>query len=187
MATRIQEQFKERVGRKDRGVYQAGFLVLWRTAMPGVLVELGFLSNPAEEKFLLSNDGQVYMASAIYRAFKAYKLDYEKENYSEPEEEKIDAQPESASLEYRVQFYTSPTELQPGSGKLKDIEDVSSYFHNGLYKYTSGHYSTLNEASKQQSILRKKGFTDAFVVAFNNGERISSTEAEEIEKNKIKK
>ena len=73
LAANIQEQFTKRVGRKDRGVQQAGFLVLWKTAMPSVLIELGFISNAAEERFLASEDGQTYMASAIYRAFRDFK------------------------------------------------------------------------------------------------------------------
>ncbi len=72
-ASLIQKQFKERVGRKDRGVRQAGFLVLWRTTMPSVLVELGYVSNSEEEKFLMSEQGQDYLASAIFRAFRDYK------------------------------------------------------------------------------------------------------------------
>lgn len=72
-ATLIQDQFRERVGRKDRGVRQAGFVVLWRTTMPSVLVELGYITNPEEEKFLMSEQGQDYLASAIYRAFRDYK------------------------------------------------------------------------------------------------------------------
>lgn len=72
-ASIIQSQFRERVGRKDRGVKQAGFVVLWRTTMPSVLVELGFISNAEEERYLLSETGQDYMASAIYRAFRDYK------------------------------------------------------------------------------------------------------------------
>lgn len=72
-ATLIQDQFRSRVGRKDRGVRQAGFQVLWRTTMPSVLVELGFVTNPEEEKFLLTEQGQDYMASAIFRAFRDYK------------------------------------------------------------------------------------------------------------------
>jgi len=69
----VQGQFKERVGRKDRGVKQAGFLVLRRTSMPSILIELGFLTNPAEEDFLNSENGRAYMASAIYRGFRDYK------------------------------------------------------------------------------------------------------------------
>ena len=72
-ATLIQSQFRDRVGRKDRGVRQAGFVVLWRTTMPSVLVELGYITNPDEEKFLMSEQGQDYLASAIYRAFRDYK------------------------------------------------------------------------------------------------------------------
>ncbi len=72
-ATLIQNQFRERVGRKDRGVRQAGFVVLWRTTMPSVLVELGYITNQEEENFLMSEQGQDYLASAIFRAFRDYK------------------------------------------------------------------------------------------------------------------
>jgi N-acetylmuramoyl-L-alanine amidase len=72
LASGLQTQFTERVSRKDRGVKQAGFWVLFNTAMPSVLVETGFLSNPEEEKFLVSAAGQDYMASAIFRACRAY-------------------------------------------------------------------------------------------------------------------
>lgn len=72
-ASIIQSQFRDRIGRKDRGVKQAGFVVLWRSTMPSVLVELGFLSNAEEEKYLISETGQDFLASAIYRAFRDYK------------------------------------------------------------------------------------------------------------------
>ncbi|OJJ22630.1 N-acetylmuramoyl-L-alanine amidase [marine bacterium AO1-C] len=76
-ARKIDWEIKRRVRRHTRGVKQAGFYVLARTAMPSVLVELGFLSNPAEERYLNDALGQIYMASAIYRAFKAYKKELE--------------------------------------------------------------------------------------------------------------
>jgi N-acetylmuramoyl-L-alanine amidase len=72
-ASIIQSQFRDRIGRKDRGVKQAGFVVLWRSTMPSVLVELGFLSNAEEEKYLISETGQDFLASAIFRAFRDYK------------------------------------------------------------------------------------------------------------------
>lgn len=72
-ATLVQNQFRDRLGRKDRGVRQAGFVVLWRTTMPSVLVELGYVTNPEEEKYLMSEQGQDYLASAIFRAFRDYK------------------------------------------------------------------------------------------------------------------
>ncbi len=73
VASLIQKQFRERANRVDRGVKQAGFLVLYQITMPGVLIETGFLSNPEEEKFLMSDRGQSYIASAIFRAFRDYK------------------------------------------------------------------------------------------------------------------
>lgn len=77
LASKIEEDFKTRVNRSSRGVKQAPFYVLWTTSMPSVLVEIGFLSNPSEERFLNSKNGQVYLASAIYRSIKAYKEEIE--------------------------------------------------------------------------------------------------------------
>lgn len=72
LASLIQGQFRDRVGRKDRGVRQADYYVTAYANMPSVLVELGFLTNPTEEDFLLSEQGQDYMASALFRAFRDY-------------------------------------------------------------------------------------------------------------------
>lgn len=78
LAVLIQEQFEQRVRRKNRGVKQAGFYVLWGASMPAVLVELGFLTNESEAAFLASESGQDYLASAIFRAVRAYKEQYDK-------------------------------------------------------------------------------------------------------------
>ncbi len=78
LAEKVQEQFRTRAGRRDKGVKQAGFLVLWQTTMPSVLVEVGFVSNLAEERFLSEDYGQSIIASAIYRAVKEYLLENEK-------------------------------------------------------------------------------------------------------------
>lgn len=79
-AAKIENQFKNRVGRNSRGVKQAGFMVLWKTTMPSVLIETGFLSNSNEEKYLGSEQGQDMIASGIYRAFKEYKTEMESIN-----------------------------------------------------------------------------------------------------------
>lgn len=76
-ASNIQDEFTEYAGRNNRGVKQAGFLVLYKTAMPAVLIECGFLTHDAEEKYLASDRGQQTMATAIYRAFREYKVDME--------------------------------------------------------------------------------------------------------------
>ncbi|MEX0967099.1 MAG: N-acetylmuramoyl-L-alanine amidase [Bacteroidia bacterium] len=77
LASKIEQQFSERVNRHSRGVKQAGFIVLWKATMPSVLVETGFITNDNDRKFLETDLGQVYMASAIYRAFKDYKAEME--------------------------------------------------------------------------------------------------------------
>ena len=79
-AAHVQTQFRDRASRKDRGVKQQGLLVLARTSMPGVLIETGFMTNPEEEIFLLSESGQDYIASAIFRAFRDYKHMMENKN-----------------------------------------------------------------------------------------------------------
>jgi N-acetylmuramoyl-L-alanine amidase len=196
LADKIQKQFKNRVGRKDRGVHQAGFLVLWRTAMPSVLVELGYLSNVTEEAFLRSEKGQTYMASAIFRAVKEYKREYESENgvynyrkeaINETPANKTTTQAttkkeinDKGRIIFRVQFYTSPKQLSLSDKRFKALLDIYSYEHNGMYKYTSGIFSTLTTAEQHKKTVRSKGFNDAFTVAFYDGARISISEAKKI-------
>ncbi len=80
MASNIQKQFVSFCNRYDRGVRQAGFWVLHRSACPSVLIEVGFISNPAEERYLSSDIGRNEMAKAIYNAFIYYKHDHDKKS-----------------------------------------------------------------------------------------------------------
>jgi len=77
-ASFVENNFAKTYNRKSFGVKQAGFLVIWRTAMPSVLVETGFLTNPEEEDYLSSEKGQQEVSDAIVKAFKQYKEDLEK-------------------------------------------------------------------------------------------------------------
>lgn len=77
LANKIEQQFSTRLQRLSRGVKQSHFLVLARTSMPGVLIEVGFLSNPEEELFLNTEEGQTHIAGCIYRAFRDYKNEVE--------------------------------------------------------------------------------------------------------------
>jgi N-acetylmuramoyl-L-alanine amidase len=79
-AEKVELQFRKRVGRASRGVKQAGLVVLWKSAMPSVLIEIGFLTNSTEEKYLTQKANQNYIASGIFRAFKEYKLELESMN-----------------------------------------------------------------------------------------------------------
>lgn len=78
IAYMIDDQFRNRAQRKSRGVKQAPFQVLYEASMPAVLVELGFITNPGEQRFLTSEYGQNIMASAIFRAIRDYKVEYER-------------------------------------------------------------------------------------------------------------
>jgi N-acetylmuramoyl-L-alanine amidase len=203
LAQKIQEQFTKRVGRKDRSVQQAGFLVLYKTTMPSVLVELGFISHVNEEGFLMSEEGKAYMASAVYRAFKEYKIEYERENALPPQlteeqkailtpdivkQEQIAQQakkeevvlektiPDTGSLVFKVQFMTSPRKIELSDKRFSKLQTVEMYEHNGLFKYTSGRFSTANAAQKLQQQMKQQGYSDAFVVAFENNRRISMDE-----------
>lgn len=75
LAEKIQSQISKEEDRLDRGVKQAGFVVLWKSSSPSILVETGFISNEEEEKFLNSDDGQDYLATVIYRAIEEYNVE----------------------------------------------------------------------------------------------------------------
>jgi N-acetylmuramoyl-L-alanine amidase len=187
LADEIQRQFRDRVKRKDRGVFQAGFLVLYRTTMPGVLIETGFITNPNDERFLKSEDGQVYIASAIYRAFKQYKLEMERKDNKAQLVIKEDASRYNAAnyanLSYRVQFFTSRSRKALTSRKFRDVPNIREYVENGLYKYTSGNFPTYDEALKHQKFIREiKKYNDAFIICFLGDKRITLEKALELTK-----
>jgi N-acetylmuramoyl-L-alanine amidase len=79
-ASYIQKELQSSARRKDRGVKQAGFLVLRKTSMPSVLIELGFISNLEEENYMRSDNGQRNLSESIYRAFRAYKNDHDRKS-----------------------------------------------------------------------------------------------------------
>ncbi len=191
LADKVQQQFRDRVGRNDRGVRQAGFLILYKTSMPSILVELGFINNLKEEKYLKSEEGQSQMASAIYRAFKEYKTAYEKENVSvntpaeQPEKQetpptKQNEMASSGEVVFKVQFASGPSRNK----KFPKVKEVGVYEFNNAYRYTSGNFATRDEAVNRQNELRRQGYSDAFVIAFVNGERVSLKQAEEALKRK---
>ena len=178
LSTSIQKQFKERVGRKSRGVKQAGFLVLRKTTMPGVLIELGFLSNSKEAKFLNSAKGQDYMASAIYRAIRDYLQAIENENPVEEVAEVEEVQvKEIIPTYYRVQFATYKKEKKKKFRKFKNLKDVLYYKVDNLYKYTTGNDTSYQKMLKWKDEVQNLGFKDAFIIAMKEGKRISLKEA----------
>ncbi len=183
MASYVQDQFRDRAKRKDRGVKQAGFLVLWQASMPSILIETGFISNREEEKYLVSQQGQEYLASAIYRAIKEYlgHLDKEdaqglvsdKQNTADSSQVSGDSsktEPKN-DLWFRVQVTSSSKPLKFDHPVFKSYSDIYEYFENDMYKYTIGKFKKYSEVKEFQQKV-KDDFPGAFIVAFKNNERI---------------
>lgn len=179
LASLVQDQFRERAKLKDRGVWQAGFWVLYKIAMPGILIETGFISNLTDEKYLMSDNGQNYIASAIYRAFKEYKLMVESPENHAQMAIPVNKGSLKSDIRFRVQFASSSKEKT--AGKFKDVDNVMVYEHQGMFKYTSGNETSYQEAVRLQNELRRnKKYRDAFIIAFKNGERIDVNEARKL-------
>lgn len=189
LAKGIQGQFKSYARRVDKGVHQAGFLVLRATSMPSVLVELGYISTPDEETYLSSKKGVDALSQSIYNAFAEYKKKQcvspakeqmkkkEKSNERNGEKNVVESKKEKKSNApvFKLQILTSSTELSSENSKLKGVE-VGFYKENGLYKYTTGSTEDYNEILRIKKRLETK-FKGAFVVAFRNGEKMNLQEA----------
>lgn len=196
LASYIQYQFREKAKRKDRGVKQAGFLVLWNTTMPSVLIETGFISNPEEEKYLMSDQGQSYIASAIYRAVKKYFNNYDddedivstskqtnSENIAQNSNDNKLTEPTSTSapedinkVVFRIQVLSSSRKLNRDTDLYNNYTDIYEYQENNLFKYAVGNYKNLVDAKEMQKEI-KEGYPGAFIIAFRNGNKISLAEA----------
>lgn len=181
-ADKLQHEFKS-IGRFDRGVKQAGFLVLYKTTMPSVLIETGFLTHRDEEKFLADSSGQKKMAGAMFTAFEKYKAELEGVDYKTRGNQEVIDNPTVEKKElkdqvvFRVQIETSESKIAANSSRFKKHE-VFEYQQDRLYKYTIGEFvNDFNAANAYKNELRQKEFPNAFVVAFQNGERISLEKA----------
>ncbi|NVK63745.1 MAG: N-acetylmuramoyl-L-alanine amidase [Flavobacteriales bacterium] len=191
-ADKLQLEFKN-LGRYDRGVKQAGFLVLYKTTMPSVLIETGFLTNPKEEKFLSDSTTQRQMANAMFTAFKKYKNELEGVEGQVDANIEVEDMPKAEEVEnpipivspddkkdvvvFRVQVETATEPISLTDKKFKGYT-VYEYIHGGLYKYTMGNFENdVEGATEFQRKLREQGYSHAFVVAFLNGERINLQKA----------
>ncbi len=200
-ASYVQDQFRDRSKRKDRGVVQQGLLVLARTSMPGVLIETGFISNPQEEQFLMTDHGQDLIASAIYRAFKQYKYRIEENSKFTLEPviaespdagsgaearmtgntEKVSSVENSSPLEddriiFLVQIASAKNRIEPEPSGFKGYENITVIEHGKWYKYAVGENLSYHEALKKCTQV-KNDFPDAFVIAVRNNELVPLSEA----------
>lgn len=185
LASEIQTQFNEYAKRLDRSVKQAGFLVLRQTTMPSVLVEVGFISNPKERSYLLSESGKSTLSTSILIAFNNYKRKIEdKSNFAmntgsnDVPESDIIKDPNPTYIYFSVQIGASKKKLNPTPSNFKGEQNIFRIQSRTLLKYFSGKFDNYEEAVKEKNRIEEK-FPDAFVVAFENNELIPVKKARE--------
>ena len=183
----VQAQFRERAQRKDLGVREQGLLVLAQTAMPGVLVETGFITNPEEERYLMSTYGQEIIASAIYRGFKEYKEEIDRRtNLSVvvddalPPAQTNENKPAEAldpdQILFSVQVASSKNKIPTDPSSFKGYSQVSVVEDGRWFKYLVGKEDSYHGALERCRQI-KADYPDAFVVASKNGRIIPLKDA----------
>lgn len=177
LATNIQNQFRNRAGRVDLGVKQAGFLVLYMTSMPSVLIETGFLTHPEEEKYLNSKEGQDYLASAIYRAVRDYINEIDKKTNTSPSAQgstvavKATAVQEGGSPDeqprFMVQIATSASKRPLTPANFNGLQDVFEIESDNQFKYAAGSFDNYSQAAEYRKKIESL-YPDAFIIAVRN-------------------
>ena len=185
------------------GVKQAPFMVLHKAYMPRVLIEMGFISNTIEGNKLNSEEGQDEIAKAIADAVISYKKEYygdgEVELFEERPSQKINEKPNrdtvtpakpkiiSQSIEtvssnkvaenskpiFKVQLSASSKRLELLPKNFNGLKNISVSYENRVYKYMYGETDDYDEAKKQLSEAKEKGYNSAFLIAFKNGMKIN--------------
>ncbi|RBN50130.1 N-acetylmuramoyl-L-alanine amidase family protein [Flavobacterium psychrolimnae] len=189
------------------GVKQAPFMVLHKAYMPRVLIEMGFISNTTEGNKLNSEEGQDEIAKAIADAIISYKKEYygsgEMEFFEERPSQKINEKPirdtvtpakpktMSQTVEptqtkkavdntkpiFKVQLSASIKRLELIPRNFNGLKNISVAYENRVYKYMYGETADYDEAKKQLSEAKDKGYNTAFLIAFKNGEKINIQDA----------
>lgn len=197
-AKTIQQKFRNTAKRTDRGVHQAGFLVLRETSMPSVLIELGYITNPTEEAYLLSEKGTSALANSIYQAFREYKsptqsrqtsakpsgTDIASETHAAETATDVPSDTQNEKPVFKIQILTSDKKLSQSSKYFKGLKPIGYYQEKGLYKYTYGESTNYNQILQLLRNKVKTKFKDAFIIAFKNDKKIDVNKAiKEFKKN----
>ena len=198
LAGRVQEFFTKKTDNKNRGVKQAGFLVLRQITMPRVLIEMGFVSNKEEGEFLNSEEGQELLAEAIAGAILDYKneffnpsnIDKIKDDIDEkkgevivketPKKEISVKTPEKVKekgIIFKIQISASTKELDTTPSNFKGLSPISVEPSGSLYKYFYASEKSYDVIKQKLEIAKQKGYTTAFIVAYKDGIKISVTDA----------
>jgi N-acetylmuramoyl-L-alanine amidase len=207
LASKVEDGFAA-LGKKIRhgGVKQAPFMVLHKAYMPRVLIETGFISNPAEGAELDSEEGQNDIARAIANAIVSYKNEYfggdGNDSDSERPSQKIIEKPvrdtstpakpkpnlevtppkkalnnDTTGVKFKVQLSASAKKIELTPSNFKGLKNISIESGTNLYKYMYGETADYNDAKKLLQEAKSKGYDSAYLIAFKNGQKISLQEA----------
>jgi len=197
LASFVQNGFTNSLKRKSRGVKQAGFVVLHQTYMPSVLIELGFLTNNNEGKYLNSKAGQTKMANSIVKSILEYKesLDAiyevipkptttttdvivdEVSDNSESSTTNITKSSEIGTIVFKVQIAAGNTDIELNPSNFNGLDQLSAKKIGDVYKYYFGNSSNYQEVQQLKTLANEKGFDSSFIVAFKDGQIIPLMEA----------
>lgn len=172
-------------GFKSRGIKQAGFLVLWRTSMPSVLTELGFINNANDRKALSSESGRDCVAESLFRSFKAYKEQVEVESHYTsngganvknmktevaPKKEVVMSAYDEKGSAYAIQLMTSEKRITISKSAFGNYyKNVFEIKTGKKYKYLVGVIKSYNDALSLRSEISRVKFKDCFVVGVKRG------------------
>ncbi|WP_235942585.1 N-acetylmuramoyl-L-alanine amidase family protein [Salinimicrobium oceani] len=186
LADLIQKNFTNVNKRVNRGVKQAGFLVLRQTYMPSVLVEAGFLSNKSEGAYLNSSNGQSAISESIVQAVKDYKnsinlglldgieADPAVALTTEPEEQPVDIYD---GITFKVQLAATGKKIDPNPKNFNGLREVSRSKEGKLFKYYYGATSSYSQIKDLHDAAKRSGYRDSFIVAFRGNDKLSVNDA----------
>ena len=211
LANMIQKQYVKHTTMGNRGVKQAGFLVLWNAAMPSILTELGFISNTADRQMLITRSGQEKLARSLFNALNEYQTPPEGQtswqtlnNLSAAEDREMDRNDDPAGndnssvsrsqdskntsantskgkVEYRIQVMTSDRKVPKNSSRFGPYRGEVTEMIVGG---VYKYYVGCVPTYQEALSLQRKvraQFKDAFMVPFCNGKRITVSEARKME------
>ena len=185
LASFVQNNFTAQLKRNNRSVKQAGFWVLYNTYMPSVLIETGFLTNKNEGAYLNSRKGQREMADAITKAIlkyhdelPVYDTHIETRSSSEIIEENMQHHDTDIyeGVIFKVQLAASSNDLALEPYNFKGLDEISKEKEGNLYRYFYGNTSDYNVIQLKKKLAKQKGYTQAFIVAYKNGQKQKLTD-----------
>lgn len=191
LASKIQTQYNEKIYRTDRGVKQAGFWVLFMTTMPSVLTETGFITNPSEEKYLNSKQGQDYLASALFKACRDYISEIDSKSGMSPVKNQNPVpEPDistpvispAGEIIFMVQIVTFSSKKEVKPGNFNGLTDVVELDTRDRFRYATGSFTDYSAAVRYRKKIETV-YPDAFVIAVKDNKILPLQQALE-QKNK---